>query len=217
MRVESVVFHGITFRRYPDSKRWSDGNYYRPHAGHIRRGIGAYHVEVWKEHNGKVPSGCVVHHKDGDTSNNAIENLELLSGHDHLSFHGKKKFAEHRDSFLKHLESIRPLTKEWHASPEGHVWHVQHGIDCFSQREQKERICENCGKKYETVISGKGSRFCSNNCKSDSRRKSGMDNIAKICSFCGGSYCSSKYSQSKFCSRECSCSARKKNGIRHKD
>ena len=36
------------------------------------------HRAVWEHHNGKIPNGYHVHHKDGDRNNNDISNLELL-------------------------------------------------------------------------------------------------------------------------------------------
>jgi hypothetical protein len=41
-----------------------------------------YHELVWFIHNGKIPSGKLVNHKDFDTSNNSIENLELVEEND---------------------------------------------------------------------------------------------------------------------------------------
>ena len=36
------------------------------------------HRTVWEFHNGTIPKGYHVHHKDGNRSNNAIENLTLM-------------------------------------------------------------------------------------------------------------------------------------------
>lgn len=45
------------------------------------------HRVVWEYHNGEIPDGYHIHHRDGDRSNNDISNLELLEGHEHLSGH----------------------------------------------------------------------------------------------------------------------------------
>lgn len=45
------------------------------------------HREVWKDANGEIPEGHVIHHKDGDKSNNALENLECLPTAEHLKIH----------------------------------------------------------------------------------------------------------------------------------
>lgn len=44
-------------------------------------------VVVWEKHNGPVPKGVVIHHKDRDTLNDDIDNLEALSRADHLATH----------------------------------------------------------------------------------------------------------------------------------
>lgn len=49
------------------------------------------HRYVWEQHNGRIPKGYEIHHKDGDTHNNDIENLEMLSIHDHRSIHAKNQ------------------------------------------------------------------------------------------------------------------------------
>lgn len=54
------------------------------------------HREVYEMHYGPIPDGFIVHHKDGDKTNNSLENLELLSRAEHASLHhkGKKKSEE---------------------------------------------------------------------------------------------------------------------------
>lgn len=84
-----VVFNGITFRRYPMSKRLQLRNYYYPHAGHIKKGVGALHREVWKHNRGPIPEGMHVHHKDRNTLNNSIENLEVVDFATHRRLHAE--------------------------------------------------------------------------------------------------------------------------------
>lgn len=42
---------------------------------------------VWSNHHGLIPDGMVVHHRDRDTLNDEIENLELLGRGEHLAEH----------------------------------------------------------------------------------------------------------------------------------
>ena len=46
----------------------------------------AHHLE-WERHNGPVPAGMQVHHKDEDRQNNSIENLELVDSVTHGRLH----------------------------------------------------------------------------------------------------------------------------------
>ena len=50
-------------------------------------------ILVWEAVNGKLPRGCVVHHKDHDGLNDTIENLTCLTRAQHL--------AEHRDEIMR--------------------------------------------------------------------------------------------------------------------
>lgn len=61
-------------------------------SGHIRitdkNGRNSFeHVIVWEEHNGKVPSGYIIHHKNNNKSDNRIDNLEILDHSTHRRIH----------------------------------------------------------------------------------------------------------------------------------
>lgn len=47
------------------------------------------HYLVWCKSNQihRVPDGCIIHHLDGDASNNSIDNLQLLPANTHRNFH----------------------------------------------------------------------------------------------------------------------------------
>lgn len=157
------------------------------------------HVYVWEFYNGSVPSKYHVHHKDGDKSNNCIENLELLSEYEHLSFHGKKRGKEHHQEIIQILdEHARPKANEWHGSESGREWHRKHYEKMKDKLHiSRDFICEFCGKTFKSTQIK--SRFCSNKCKSAWRRKAGLDNVTKICQDCGKEYVANKYSQTKYC------------------
>lgn len=80
----------------PEEKRLSTSGYfmfYRPgHPMADKAGRLMEHRLVMAEHLGRMLDACeVVHHKDGDRQNNAIENLELMSGHkEHAATHAQE-------------------------------------------------------------------------------------------------------------------------------
>jgi hypothetical protein len=42
---------------------------------------------VWEQHNGPIPKGYVIHHKDRDTLNDGIDNLQALTRAEHIEDH----------------------------------------------------------------------------------------------------------------------------------
>ena len=45
------------------------------------------HNIIWEEHNGIIPDGFFIHHKNGDKKDNRIENLELTTRAEHCKLH----------------------------------------------------------------------------------------------------------------------------------
>lgn len=54
------------------------------------------HRDVWELHNGEIPRGFDIHHKDGDRTNNAITNLECLSKSEHT-----RLYSPHHNQYTK--------------------------------------------------------------------------------------------------------------------
>lgn len=161
------------------------------------------HVYVWEKHNGKVPKGYDVHHKDGDKSNNDISNLEILNKSEHQSEHWKRKGEEDVKEFRERMiKNALPKAIEWHKSEEGRAWHVEHGKRVAKNMEKREYVCENCGNKFFKKPLGTN-KFCSNACRAAFRRKSGVDNEIRVCKSCGEKFETNKYSKSVTCSRSC--------------
>lgn len=166
------------------------------------------HRYVWEYYNGDIPKGYEIHHKDHDASNNKIENLQLLHKKDHKSYHAKIQGDKNVDN--GHLNNIRNMTKEWHASEDGLEWHRKH----YQQMKEKllvksEFVCEFCGKSFQAVGHG-NNRFCSNKCKSAWRRESGIDDETRECEVCGRHFTANKYSKTRTCSKSCGSKLRKR-------
>jgi hypothetical protein len=123
---------------------------------------------VWETHNGDIPDGMFVHHVDGDKSNNGIENLALMDGGKHSSYHTKKRIAENPEAYRKRfLAATQDLAKEWHKSEEGRLWHSKHAMDNSSFIDRTEdAICVVCGAHYKvTKVRKNKAMFCSGRCK----------------------------------------------------
>jgi len=163
------------------------------------RGIGHLHQEVWKFHNGEIPKGMHIHHKDGNPLNNEISNLEILTPRQHRAHHPIKDMARH----LSHLESIRPMSKAWHASDAGRKWHSENAKKCMKDRAENPVTlrCQVCGETFLTVFSS--TLFCSNACRAKNRRDTGVDDESRECAVCGSQFTINKYRPQKCCSRHC--------------
>lgn len=168
------------------------------------------HRVVWEYHNGEIPKGYHIHHKDSDRSNNNINNLELVKAKEHLSGH---MTTEKREQARKNVQKAIEKAPEWHRSQEGRKWHSEHGKGTWENREPVEYVCDFCGKKYESLkITNVGNHFCSNNCKASFRRHSGVDNETRTCEKCGKEFVTNKYSKARYCSLICSRHSRKWRG-----
>lgn len=176
------------------------------------------HQWVWFNNYGKPPKGYHIHHVNEDRSDNRIENLELMKGSRHLSFHMVKHMLDPKKK--KQLQDqcniIRPLTKEWHASEEGRAWHKYHALkNNFGNPEPTKYACQQCNKEYFSKLIAKGrTRFCSNPCKSKWRRDQGVDEIEKICLNCTKHFMNNKYSKQVYCCRSCAQTRNKNAHIR---
>ena len=160
------------------------------------------HRWVWECIHGKIPKGYHIHHKDEDKSNNCIENLLLLPASDHLRLHMTE---DRRKKSSELVEKIRPMTKKWHRSEEGRLWHKYHAEKFnFGKWEPSNYTCEVCLQAYKSSKKS-NSRFCSNNCKSKYRRDSGIDNVSRVCISCGNEFIANKYTKKKYCSKNCRC------------
>lgn len=173
---ESIIVDGITFRRYPDSECSSTRNYFRS-SGWSTEGPVYLHRYLWERAHGPVPEGCHVHHKDGDPSNNSLENLEVVTPGEHWGKHDEaRKRWWASPEFAQHIRQAGELAAEWHRSESGKDWHRKHAQAVFG-KEGRTRVpvtCLECGQGYLAdsmrVKAGKA-KFCGNNCKARAFRK----------------------------------------------
>lgn len=167
------------------------------------------HIYVWEKYNGTVPDGYHIHHIDFDKSNNDISNLQLMKQFDHLSLHGKYNPEQKRANLLKYAV---PASKEWHASEEGHEWHVKHAKEVAEKTFAEKTttlVCKNCGEEFQAYdVCSKRNDFCSGKCKAAWRRKSGVDDEQRFCIYCGKEFTINKYAKTKCCSKQCSAKQR---------
>lgn len=174
---ETTHFQGIPYRRYPNAKNRTNRFYFQRSAYKKFDGkTGFLHRDVWQFYKGEIPDGYLVHHIDGNSGNNDINNLGLVL----ISEHAKKHKWGIWDGMEEHLKSIQEKAKEWHRSIPGRKWHSLQGKRSFHARKKSDAVCVQCGKRYKTYFPTR-SRFCHPNCKATAlRRRRGIQPRHKI-------------------------------------
>lgn len=194
-----------TIQEFMGIRYYRSGKYFSNSAKKENRRI---HTAVWVEYNGEVGDGFQVHHKDKDRTHNQIENLERLKTFRHQSGHG----MEQRERAAEMGREHQHRTKEWHGSDAGKEWHKQQYERTKNNlRQTHEAACSECGKVFQAESSVKNSlvKFCSKACKAVYRRKSGVDDVDRVCAKCGATFSSNRYSPRGKCF---TCSPLKKRG-----
>lgn len=171
---------------------------------YFSRGKRRLHRVVWEHFNGPIPAGQHVHHIDENRAHNQIGNLQLLAAKSHLSEHmrqpGRKRKAS--DALAK---VARIAASAWHRSSEGRAEHARMYRDGGGEKlhaKRREFKCRICGK---AMFSNRTERhyFCSKACKSEQRRRDGVDDVTRPCLHCGELFTRNKYLKRNFCSRGC--------------
>lgn len=161
MERETIIYRGRKYNRNPNSERRQHRVYFWRHSRGDKIPI-ALHRQIWIDNFGEIPEKHHVHHKDGDTFNNEISNLELISSSDHAKEHSRRperrKMAS--ENAVKNNKKMQEATKIWRSSPEGRAWHSKHIKN--SLNKPKIITCFECGK-VETRYSATA-RFCSKKC-----------------------------------------------------
>lgn len=203
MQRETVEFQGRAYYRYPDSKRRECRVYFRT------MGFGGrpryLHRDVYEAAHGPIPAGHVVHHVDHDPLNNDPSNLAAVPMDEHSGEHTREFLSvpENLERMRQHMDRARESASEWHRSDAGRAWHSEASRAAWEARRPLPHACQQCGAGYESKLTGRGTRFCSNNCKSAWRRASGKDDVERICASCGCAFTTNRYSRTRTCSRSC--------------
>lgn len=185
-----------TIQEFNGERFYLCGNYY---SNQERDGEKRLHRIVYDYHNGAIPDGLQVHHKDHDRSNNDNDNLELMTHAEHRAHHADDEGF--REQSRANLAKFSHLAKKWHGSEAGRDWHKEHYEATKHKLHTKElKTCSQCGTEYEGAKRKGDLSFCGRNCKAAHRRASGVDDIQRLCA-CGERFTINKYKPTKRCKK----------------
>ena len=126
------------------------------------------HRLIFEDFYGEIPEGCVIHHKDGNKTNNCILNLQILSHSNHNSLH---MTGERNPYYGKSLsEEHKRKLSEAH-SGENNYWYGKH-----LSEEHKRKLSESCKGK---IVSEESRRKMSESTKGEKNPMYGKTHSAE--------------------------------------
>jgi len=165
------------------------------------------HRRMWEDVYGPIPEDHHIHHKNGDSTDNRIENLECIHKIDHHLMH----FDREKQLGILHSKEIQEKAHQWQKTNDGKEKLSRASKANWVVREPIERTCTVCFIKFHTK-NFTGTKYCSQKC----RTKAGY--LARIvelkCEICGATFRAEK-GKAKTCSPKCAgaLSSRTKKGV----
>src|SRR3990167_10451676 len=160
--MQTIIFNGEKFYRYQESRHRSFKLYFYNSKRH------ALHRAIWEDNFGKIPKGFHIHHKDGNTLNNEIENLECIDGKEHSKLHYKlKPFTKHKCELCgNEYKTKKESGTRFCSNKCKSKWRRKSG------KNKEKRICTTCSKEFYTDRY-KQTRACSRSCGANFSWKEG--------------------------------------------
>ena len=179
MAPKTIVYNGETYCLYK-------GHWYFERRVYL-------HKQVWIDANGPIPDGYHIHHKNGDSLDNGIENLECLSASDHALHH------------YNHRPQFRINRQHWAASAEGKEILRENMRKSKENSPIRKLTCRNCKCDFETKHPNQ--RYCSMHCQQNHNW------IAKDCEICGKEFKAKKHNtrEVRTCSYNCGWALRRES------
>lgn len=134
------------------------------------------HRVVWERHFGPIPPGWVVHHKDENTHNNDITNLQAMPRSEHVQHHATGREGNDTQRFAARA-TLAAL------------------------RTPKPAICLRCNNGFTSHSAGEVGKFCSRECLEQWRRNKFVPEV-RNCLVCSEEYTAVKRFQ-RYCCRAC--------------
>lgn len=190
---KEIIFNNIKYRLMGSGKYYLSQS--TTNAG--RKGAKGLHVAIYEHyHNVLVAKGMIVHHIDGNTHNNSIENLELTTPKKHCKIHNA-------NGNLESLPRAIEASKAWHSSEEGIAHHKRISKKAWEMKEEKQVPCDHCNVIHGSLFP-KERNFCSTKCQQRYYKENKINHVKKVCPFCGEDFWHYKSKRQETCGRSCS-------------
>lgn len=174
------------------------------------------HQQTYIDNYGPIPEGHDIHHIDTNTFNNDPTNLQAIEKSLHRSVHAIERWKDndYREVQTANLDKARDKASKWHKSDEGRKWHSEMAKDVWKTKELTKKICEFCGKEFETAFPTR-TKMCSHNCNQNKRYAEKKDFEKRECVICTAAFEVRKNQKTRTCSRDCSIKLRQSNKRLH--
>jgi hypothetical protein len=208
--VERYEFNGKIYTRYPDNKSGRKNYFYTDN------GKKSLHRAIWSFHNGLIPKGHHIHHKDGNHLNNKIENLECLTPKEHFQAHSRlAKEDPTKDIFI--------TRRKWQKSKDGLDHHSKLAKSTWENHSPIEINCEKCDikiiKRHLGQIKNKLCRRCQRLIRNPLHPRLKKEQVVKIiypitvqCKVCGSDCLQKSKRVKEYCSFNCKAQGRRLQG-----
>lgn len=166
METEIIVYRGKNYQRYPHSKRRQLRVYFWHH-GKWKEAPIALHRQIWIDNFGEIKKGFIVHHKDGNTFNNALSNLELMTNEHHASQHAthemrKQSSLRFKAAWANPNSKLQKSMQSYWGSERSRE-NGRKKVKFLLNAQKYPHTCLFCGKSYLSARIVK-SKFCSEKC-----------------------------------------------------
>ena len=161
---ETIVHNGKRYHRYPESPRRHLRVYFWRHSNGGECPF-ALHRQIWIDNNGEIPKGFIIHHKDGNSLNNKIENLEMLQKNEHSKNHmlTPERREMSRQNAKKQGNRLNKDYIKWTKTKEGKEHCKKNVVGSIFLKTPKKHICPICNYEFESIYIV--AKYCSKKCK----------------------------------------------------
>ena len=175
-----IMYPFKTFGEYMEEKEkfvWYKGDKYSLRDGYYIS-TSRLHRRIWQDHFGEIPEGHHIHHRNGDGTDNRIENLECIDKKSHHKMHFN---WEERKKIL-HSPEIKERAHQWHRSEKGRKRHSRTAREMWDNRRSIQVCCVICHQLFQTMNYA-GTKYCGQRCRSKAQYL--RDQIQVSCIICG--------------------------------